>query len=1089
VQPKLALGPVDDPLEHEADRIADQVMHMPHPGASGGGNLLSGSARPTVQRACAVCNDEGKKFWAKERVPMLAPALEARDIELVGTGHRFGGLQSPVLTACGLALDGLGNRAMLALLRSGKLQRKAGVSPADDPLEHEADRAADAVLSGGTPRQTAPRGGGVPAIQRMLTEDEKLANALGLGRRDAPQPADKPEANGAEILDRLHGGRSLDEQTRGLMESRFGESFAEVRIHTGHHAGEAAAGLDSRAFTIGEDIVFGEGEFAPETTEGRRLLAHELAHVVQQRNLPAAGNLLQRAPAPSPPSLRAGDDIAVVVNAPTPQPRYSRTYRLGAQGAIILDEGPNAVSIFLSGLSPQDAAQQIADRLVAAELFLRPNVCVSAPGMTAPACADAKIAAPRDTAADAAAERFLSYIRTTKEPPDAVARYYQWVIDHRGSPEFTRISPPDLWAQSLRPPERPKDPKAEQTEHWLRFMKDRQVEDAKLPPKERALAVETMRKFQDWFDRHHGDPDFAKVDPAKIYADIYVATLKGSVETSSRQKLEAEKQAAASSPEALKVKAAKFDEFLAIAMKLWGYSSRTFPYSIPLDAEGKDILVTGDPALQRVLDALARDLVHWASVHMSDANYATVSVNRVLIEFLQTGYSEKIADAQSQPRAHETIDRNQILAKSALAAFGEAVGTGLFAIGVVGLFVGAEIITAGQATWLLVGMAGYSGVRSYVARRDEIERSGYSVPVADTLLHSAGDVVGVSQLVEGITGQRLGTNVPLGSEARSTQLGAGAGNITSVLIGSRAYRAGQSAGQTARLARPGLKPGGPNANVQVPAPPPRPAVPSPNPAMGSVEAGARAALPENLRPGLDLWSAEIRQNGGNPDTVFSRLQPERIRSQAQTFLDRYEASVAAADRAAYQAARAADDPLHPRLRNVRRVSGQKVTLHYETRVPSQHQVDQAVEVSKRTGEEVHLFGDTASGIDYPGIDGTIGDPPRALSLKHAVPQAHPNLARKMAGDALESAKGAGYTHVEVRIDMPGSKIADIKAAWDAPPPLPTDPLPGPAFEGSVIARITVHGADGEWTLTPPLAGPARTGVSPVPPQPEPREKQ
>ena len=67
------------------------------------------------------------------------------------------------------------------------------------------------------------------------------------------------------------------------MESRFGESFADVRIHTGYRAGETADALYSRAFTVGEDIVFAEGEFAPETTEGRRLLAHELAHVLQQR--------------------------------------------------------------------------------------------------------------------------------------------------------------------------------------------------------------------------------------------------------------------------------------------------------------------------------------------------------------------------------------------------------------------------------------------------------------------------------------------------------------------------------------------------------------------------------------------------------------------------------------------------------------------------------------------------------------------------------------------------------------------------------------------------------------------------------------
>src|SRR5262249_52365367 len=64
---------------------------------------------------------------------------------------------------------------------------------------------------------------------------------------------------------------------------RFGENFSDVRIYTGHRAAEAADSVQARAFTVGEDVVFAEGQFAPETTKGQRLLAHELAHVVQQR--------------------------------------------------------------------------------------------------------------------------------------------------------------------------------------------------------------------------------------------------------------------------------------------------------------------------------------------------------------------------------------------------------------------------------------------------------------------------------------------------------------------------------------------------------------------------------------------------------------------------------------------------------------------------------------------------------------------------------------------------------------------------------------------------------------------------------------
>jgi hypothetical protein len=194
----------------------------------------------------------------------------------------------PTLMAPGLSLEGIGNRALLALLRSGQLQRKARVSEPSDPREPAADRAADAVVSGARPAQLTDSRAHTPEFQRMPSEDEKVPAPADLGligpRAASLPPPDEPNAHSAhDLLGRLHGGRSLDEQTRSLMESRFGESFADVRIHTGHHAGEAADSLAARAFTLRQDIVFAEGTFAPETTEGKRLLAHELAHVVQQR--------------------------------------------------------------------------------------------------------------------------------------------------------------------------------------------------------------------------------------------------------------------------------------------------------------------------------------------------------------------------------------------------------------------------------------------------------------------------------------------------------------------------------------------------------------------------------------------------------------------------------------------------------------------------------------------------------------------------------------------------------------------------------------------------------------------------------------
>ena len=67
------------------------------------------------------------------------------------------------------------------------------------------------------------------------------------------------------------------------MEARFGYDFSGVRIHDDTRAAETAASIDAAAFTVGEDVAFAAGRYNPRTGEGRRLLAHELSHVVQQR--------------------------------------------------------------------------------------------------------------------------------------------------------------------------------------------------------------------------------------------------------------------------------------------------------------------------------------------------------------------------------------------------------------------------------------------------------------------------------------------------------------------------------------------------------------------------------------------------------------------------------------------------------------------------------------------------------------------------------------------------------------------------------------------------------------------------------------
>ncbi|MCK6508261.1 DUF4157 domain-containing protein, partial [Myxococcota bacterium] len=114
------------------------------------------------------------------------------------------------------------------------------------------------------------------------------------------------------------------------METRFGHDFGRVRIHADAQAAASAKAVEARAYTVGNAIVFGPGHYAPHTHPGRRLLAHELSHVLQQRALPAGAPApLQREregpePAATPATATApsGGAVAAPASPPVARPDY-----------------------------------------------------------------------------------------------------------------------------------------------------------------------------------------------------------------------------------------------------------------------------------------------------------------------------------------------------------------------------------------------------------------------------------------------------------------------------------------------------------------------------------------------------------------------------------------------------------------------------------------------------------------------------------------------------------------------------------------------------------------------------------------------
>jgi hypothetical protein len=93
------------------------------------------------------------------------------------------------------------------------------------------------------------------------------------------------------------GGSALEPALAQQMSEHLGHDFGDVRVHTDPLAGQLAQAVAARAFTTGADIYFGGGEYRPASPEGRRLIGHELTHVVQQRGAPTTGDLTVTDPA------------------------------------------------------------------------------------------------------------------------------------------------------------------------------------------------------------------------------------------------------------------------------------------------------------------------------------------------------------------------------------------------------------------------------------------------------------------------------------------------------------------------------------------------------------------------------------------------------------------------------------------------------------------------------------------------------------------------------------------------------------------------------------------------------------------------
>jgi hypothetical protein len=288
LQAKLRVSQPDDVHEQEAERVADQVMRMmgrggeqnPVPGKAGAATApgshvqralteeeeedeeslelnrqqASGAdvvrvehfERPQIQRMCSACEE-------KEVQRQVSPEEEEEEEEELQLSRK---------RADGADVVRVGQSERPQISRKCSTCEEEEVQRQASPEEEEEE---DEIVQ----RQASP-------------EEEEEEDELLQPKRESGGGSEAPSSVDAYVGGASHGGQPLSSDLRAQFEPRFGYDFSQVRVHTDAGAAESAQSVNALAYTVGRNVIFGAGQYAPQTSTGQRLLAHELTHVVQQ---------------------------------------------------------------------------------------------------------------------------------------------------------------------------------------------------------------------------------------------------------------------------------------------------------------------------------------------------------------------------------------------------------------------------------------------------------------------------------------------------------------------------------------------------------------------------------------------------------------------------------------------------------------------------------------------------------------------------------------------------------------------------------------------------------------------------------------
>ena len=244
LQRKTKISQPGDAYEQEADRVAERVLSMPEPSRSKQDSSSSSTDGAQIQRADSGQGAELGRQSLSEDEKRKRPEEEGM-----------------VQTKLASTVSRLQRQAMTEEERKKR------------PEEETAVQMKSVEGAGVIHRQTVPE-----EEKRKRPEEEETIQAK---EESGQTPALTPKVE-SQINSLQGGGEPLPESVRADFEPRFGVDFSDVRVHKGSQAAETARSINARAYTTGRDVAFGAGEYAPETDEGKKLIAHELTHVVQQ---------------------------------------------------------------------------------------------------------------------------------------------------------------------------------------------------------------------------------------------------------------------------------------------------------------------------------------------------------------------------------------------------------------------------------------------------------------------------------------------------------------------------------------------------------------------------------------------------------------------------------------------------------------------------------------------------------------------------------------------------------------------------------------------------------------------------------------